>query len=44
MRLDEETRARHPNLESTKRMLRLQRSLHMPRDPRHINDIIIEGE
>lgn len=42
--LPEAARQRHPNLESTKRSLRRERSRHMPRDPANIEDIIIEGQ
>ena len=42
--LGEEARQHHGSLESTKRALRLHRSLTMPRDPNRFQDIIIQGE
>ena len=44
LNLGEEARQRHWSLQSTKRVLRLHRSLTMPRDPTRLQDIIIQGE
>jgi hypothetical protein len=42
--LSEAAQRHHPNLESTKRTLRRERSRNMPRDAASIDEIIIEGQ
>ena len=42
--LSVDARQNHPDLESTKRALRLQRSRFMPRDPQNLQELLIAGE